>query len=142
MLDYIEDSEYPVNHEARPNIFLGPLGKTCVLKRMGENATVTSGGHCWRHCPKRVKAALQEQMKYVMEKSPFYQRKFEEAGITHRDIKHLEDISRVPFSTKPGITEIAGGASDLRRFPLYTGGGGHEGFSDLGDYWDPSKSPL
>lgn len=43
---------------------------------------------------------FRRQMKYVMDKSPFYQRKFGEAGITPRDIRSLEDVRRVPFTTK------------------------------------------
>lgn len=43
---------------------------------------------------------FRKQMKYVMDKSPFYQKKFGEAGIRPRDIRSLEDVRRVPFTTK------------------------------------------
>jgi phenylacetate-CoA ligase len=49
---------------------------------------------------KRQLRLFRKQIKYVMEQSPFYQRKFKEAGITPGDIKRLEDVSRVPFTTK------------------------------------------
>ena len=39
-------------------------------------------------------------MKYVIEKSPFYRRKFKAASVTPNDIKTMEDIRSVPFTTK------------------------------------------
>jgi phenylacetate-CoA ligase len=49
---------------------------------------------------KRQLKLFRKRMKYVMEKSPFYQRKFKEAGVTPNDIKTMEDVRRVPFTTK------------------------------------------
>jgi phenylacetate-CoA ligase len=39
-------------------------------------------------------------MKCVIEKSPFYRRKFSEAGVAMSDIKTMEHVRRVPFTTK------------------------------------------
>lgn len=49
---------------------------------------------------KRQLKYFKKQMKYVMEKSPFYQRKFKAAGVTPNDIKNMDDVRRVPFTTK------------------------------------------
>jgi phenylacetate-CoA ligase len=43
---------------------------------------------------------FRKQMKYVMAHSPFYRRKYGEAGVRPQDIKTLEDLERVPFTTK------------------------------------------
>jgi phenylacetate-CoA ligase len=49
---------------------------------------------------KRQLKYFRKQMKYVIEKSPFYKRKFEVAGVTPNDIKSMDDVRRVPFTTK------------------------------------------
>ena len=43
---------------------------------------------------------FKKQMAYVMDKSPMYRRKFERAGGTPDDINSMEDIRRIPFTTK------------------------------------------
>jgi phenylacetate-CoA ligase len=43
---------------------------------------------------------LKEQLEYVWKKSRFYQKKFKDAGITPNDIKVLNDIEKIPFTTK------------------------------------------
>jgi len=40
------------------------------------------------------------QLKYVWEKSPFYQRKFKEHGIGQGDIRGLDDFAKLPFTEK------------------------------------------
>lgn len=40
------------------------------------------------------------QLKYVWERSPFYQRKFREHGIGKGDIKSLDDFAKLPFTEK------------------------------------------
>jgi len=49
---------------------------------------------------KRELKFFKKLMKYVIEKSPFYRRKFSEAGVTPNDIKSIEDVRKVPFTTK------------------------------------------
>ncbi len=49
---------------------------------------------------KRQLKLFRKRMRYVIEKSPFYRRKFEEADVTPRDIKTMEDVRGVPFTTK------------------------------------------
>jgi phenylacetate-CoA ligase len=49
---------------------------------------------------KRELKLFRKRMKYVIEKSPFYRRKFSEAGVTPNDIKSIEDVRKVPFTTK------------------------------------------
>jgi phenylacetate-CoA ligase len=43
---------------------------------------------------------FRKQMKYVIEKSPFYRQKFKAAGVTPKDIRTMDDVRRVPFTTK------------------------------------------
>ncbi|PCN50315.1 phenylacetate--CoA ligase, partial [Candidatus Geothermarchaeota archaeon ex4572_27] len=64
---------------------------------------------------KRLKA----QLKYVYEHSPFYRRKFDEAGVRPDDLKTLDDLRRFPFTTKMDLKRYAyphGG--ELRCVPL------------------------
>ncbi len=41
----------------------------------------------------------------VYEKVPFYRRKCDEAGVTPKDIRSIEDIARLPFTTKDELRE-------------------------------------
>jgi len=43
---------------------------------------------------------FRNQMAHVYERSPMYRRKFDEAGVRPQDIKTLDDVRRVPFTTK------------------------------------------
>ncbi len=43
---------------------------------------------------------LQQKVRYVYERVPFYHAKFHEAGVTPEDIKSLDDIARLPFTNK------------------------------------------
>jgi len=43
---------------------------------------------------------LRAMARYVYEETPFWRRKFDEAGITPDDIKGLDDLPRIPFCTK------------------------------------------
>lgn len=49
---------------------------------------------------KRQLKLFRKRMKYVIEKSPFYKRKYAEAGVTPGDIKTMDDVRKVPFTTK------------------------------------------
>ncbi len=46
---------------------------------------------------------LRKQVRYVYERSPLYRRKLAEAGIEPGDIHQLEDLYRIPFTTKDEI---------------------------------------
>jgi len=48
---------------------------------------------------------FQNQMHYVYERSPFYRRKYDKAGVKPSDIKTLSDIDRVPLTTKEELRE-------------------------------------
>jgi len=48
---------------------------------------------------------FRNQMQYVYERSPFYRRKYDRAGIKPSDIKTLSDIERVPLTTKEELRE-------------------------------------
>ena len=49
---------------------------------------------------------LREAMEYVAKKSPFYQRYFSNAGIRLSDINSLEDLLKLPFTTKEHLQEF------------------------------------
>ncbi|RQG86790.1 phenylacetate--CoA ligase family protein [Natrarchaeobius halalkaliphilus] len=43
---------------------------------------------------------LQEQIRYLLEESDYYRRKFDEWEIDPEEVRALEDLARVPFTTK------------------------------------------
>ena len=47
---------------------------------------------------------LQQTVRHCMN-SPFYQKKFKELGITPDDIKSLDDVSKLPFTSKEDLRE-------------------------------------
>ena len=47
---------------------------------------------------------LQATVRHCMN-SPFYKKRFQEAGITPEDIKSLDDIRRIPFTTKQDLRD-------------------------------------
>jgi len=48
---------------------------------------------------------LKKQLKYVWAKSPFYQKKFREAGLSRKDFRSLEDLRKFPFTTKEELRD-------------------------------------
>jgi len=48
---------------------------------------------------------LRRQLEYVAARSPFYARKFEEAGVEPRRLRTLEELSAYPFTTKEELRE-------------------------------------
>jgi len=46
---------------------------------------------------------LQKIVSYVYERVPHYRKKFEEAGVKPEDIKSLEDVRKLPFTTKEDL---------------------------------------
>ncbi|MFQ3620590.1 MAG: phenylacetate--CoA ligase [Spirochaetales bacterium] len=55
---------------------------------------------------KRLQLAhLKNLVERVFEKVPFYRRKFQAAGITPKDIRSLEDLEKIPFTTKDELRE-------------------------------------
>lgn len=48
---------------------------------------------------------LQWTVKWVYERVPFYRNKFKEQGITPKDIRSLEDIALLPFTTKDDLRD-------------------------------------
>lgn len=45
------------------------------------------------------------QMQYVYDHSPFYRRKYEQAGVKPADIRTLDDVRHVPFTVKEELRE-------------------------------------
>lgn len=48
---------------------------------------------------------LQKQMDYIFKNSPFYQKKYHEAGIKRSDIQTLTDLQKLPFTYKDEIRQ-------------------------------------
>ena len=48
---------------------------------------------------------LKKQLKYVWKNSPFYQRKFKASGFSPGDFNSLEDLKKLPFTTKDELRE-------------------------------------
>jgi phenylacetate-CoA ligase len=46
-----------------------------------------------------------KQVNYTLENSPFYQKKFKDAGISAEDIHSLEDIEKIPMTTKQELRD-------------------------------------
>lgn len=49
---------------------------------------------------------LQTTVKRAYEKIPYYRKKFQEAGITPDEIKSLEDLKKIPFTSKADLREV------------------------------------
>ncbi|MBR0383079.1 MAG: phenylacetate--CoA ligase, partial [Eubacteriaceae bacterium] len=43
---------------------------------------------------------LKKTVKYAYKKVPLYRKKFQDAGLDPRDIKSLDDLAKIPFTTK------------------------------------------
>lgn len=48
---------------------------------------------------------LKKQIQYVHKRSKFYQRKFKEVGMVPEDIRSVQDLGKVPFTTKDELRE-------------------------------------
>lgn len=48
---------------------------------------------------------LQRQLRYVLDRSQFYRRKFEEAGFDPMKLRYVADLSRAPFTHKEELRE-------------------------------------
>lgn len=60
-------------------------------------------------------AKLRRQVAYLVERSPFYQQKFREAGVGPESLKSLTSLSRFPFTTKQEIRDSQAAAPPLGR---------------------------
>lgn len=52
-----------------------------------------------------IVARLREVMRYAWERSPFYRRKWQAAGVSPEDVRSLADFERVPVVTKQELRE-------------------------------------
>lgn len=59
----------------------------------------------WEDVRARQLGKLRRQLEYVAARSPFYARKFEEAGVDPRRLRTLDDLSAYPFTTKEELRE-------------------------------------
>lgn len=48
---------------------------------------------------------FQQTVKYVYDRVPFYRTKFQERGVTPGDIKSLDDVARLPFTSKADVRD-------------------------------------
>lgn len=56
---------------------------------------------------------LRSQLAYVWDRSPFYREKLSTAGVTSKDVRTIDDLAQVPFTTKDELR-----ASQLAQPPL------------------------
>jgi len=79
------------------------------------------------HRRERQLADLKDLCHRVYDRVPFYKKKFDEAGIKPEDIKTLEDIAKIPFTTKDDMREtypyglLAVDESDIREIHTSSG---------------------
>ncbi len=85
---------------------------------------------------------FRKQMKYVMEKSPFYKRKFSAAGVTPEDIKTMDDVKRVPFTTKQELLKSQEEHPIFGDFPCIKPEQATRVFQTSGTTGKPLKIPL
>jgi phenylacetate-CoA ligase len=48
---------------------------------------------------------FRKQMAYVYERAPMYKRKFDQAGVRPEDIRTIDDVQKVPFTTKEELRQ-------------------------------------
>ncbi|OPY70337.1 MAG: Phenylacetate-coenzyme A ligase [Syntrophorhabdaceae bacterium PtaU1.Bin034] len=85
---------------------------------------------------------FRKQMKYVMEKSPFYRKKFTAAGVTPDDIKTMDDVRRVPFTTKQELLKSQEEHPIFGDFPCIRPEQATRVFQTSGTTGKPLKIPL
>ena len=76
-----------------------------------------SGANCWNPLLETLPEAqlrrlqllkFQRQLAYVYERSPFYRRKLDEAGVKPETVQTLDDVRRVPPTTKAELQQAQG----------------------------------
>jgi phenylacetate-CoA ligase len=85
---------------------------------------------------------FRKQMKYVMGKSPFYKRKFSAVGVTPEDIKTMDDVRRVPFTTKQELLKSQEEHPIFGDFPSIKPEQATRVFQTSGTTGKPLKIPL
>jgi phenylacetate-CoA ligase len=85
---------------------------------------------------------FKKQMKYVIDKSPFYKKKFKDAGVTPEDIKTMEDVRRVPFTTKQELLKSQEEHPIYGDFPCIRPEQATRVFQTSGTTGKPLKVPL
>ena len=58
---------------------------------------------------------LKAQVRHVYENTSFYRKKLNNAGITPDDIKGLDDLRKIPFTTKQELQDDQGEKPSLRK---------------------------
>jgi phenylacetate-CoA ligase len=83
-----------------------------------------------------------KQMKYVMAKSPFYKRKFRAAGVTPNDVKTMDDVRKLPFTTKQELLQSQEEHPIYGDFPCIRPEEATRVFQTSGTTGKPLKIPL
>ncbi|MHB8766600.1 MAG: phenylacetate--CoA ligase family protein, partial [Deferrisomatales bacterium] len=82
---------------------------------------------------------FRERMEYVYARSPFYRRKFDQAGVKPADIRTLADIRRVPFTVKEELRESQARLPPWGDFPCIPPAEGVRVFQTTGTTGIPVK---
>jgi phenylacetate-CoA ligase len=91
---------------------------------------------------KRQVIQFRKRMKYVMAKSPFYKKKFKDAGVTSNDIKTMDDVRRVPFTTKMELLKSQEDHPIFGEFPCIPPEEAMRVFQTSGTTGKPLKIPF
>jgi phenylacetate-CoA ligase len=83
-----------------------------------------------------------QQMRYVMQKSPFYKKKFKAAGITPDDVRTMDDVRLVPFTTKQELLDSQQEHPMFGDFPCIRPEQATRVFQTSGTTGKPLKIPL
>ncbi len=62
-------------------------------------------GAPWQQVTRVQEQKLQKQMEYLWSRSPFYQRKLEQAGLKPGQVKNLSDLQEVPLTLKQELRD-------------------------------------
>jgi len=91
---------------------------------------------------KRQLRLFRKQMKYVLDHSPFYLKKFKEAGVRPGDIKGMEDLRKVPFTTKQELLKSQEDHPIFGDFPCIPAEAATRVFQTSGTTGTPLKVPY
>ncbi len=83
--------------------------RTDGLKGAGKETCPGDNENCCTYSgisTEEITDKLIQLLEKVVKVSPFYQKKFREAGVDIDDIRTLEDISRLPFTTKEELRDV------------------------------------
>lgn len=83
---------------------LQSLRKPAIIDKYFSGSEFPDGGMPPATLAEFQRDSIREIVRRAYERSPFYREKMDSAGVTPEDIRELEDLSRLPFTTKEELT--------------------------------------